>query len=162
MPSRPSVLYVCVKSFLSPRLSGALGFIALIIMGSVWLGLTIGILCVMEVTSRVALNINNAQHNRTQGLSAFLHALCLHWVEANGKHYEAGGYAFPHRAGPAGCCRGDKSRLHPRAAPRVRQENVKACTHHHGCCSSMTDPGPPRPSCRHMPSHRARRVFVWQ
>lgn len=46
----------------------------LFIMFAVWFGGTIGILCVME------------------GLSAFLHALRLHWVEANGKHYMAGGY----------------------------------------------------------------------
>ncbi|WVR06220.1 hypothetical protein IAU60_003250 [Kwoniella sp. DSM 27419] len=45
-------------------------------MFAVWFCGTIGILCVME------------------GLSAFLHALRLHWVEANGKHYMAGGYPF--------------------------------------------------------------------
>ncbi|KAK1925324.1 V-type ATPase, V0 complex, 116kDa subunit family [Papiliotrema laurentii] len=46
------------------------------IMFAMWFFLTIAILCVME------------------GLSAFLHALRLHWVEANGKHYMAGGYPF--------------------------------------------------------------------
>lgn len=56
--------------------SGITGVIFVIIMFSVWFGGTVGILCVME------------------GLSAFLHALRLHWVEANGKHYMAGGYQF--------------------------------------------------------------------
>ncbi len=48
----------------------------LVFMFAVWFQLSVGILCVME------------------GLSAFLHALRLHWVEANGKHYMAGGYPF--------------------------------------------------------------------
>ncbi|KZV99162.1 V0/A0 complex, 116-kDa subunit of ATPase [Exidia glandulosa HHB12029] len=56
--------------------NGIFKWVALIIMGSVWFAGTIGVLCVME------------------GLSAFLHAMRLHWVEANGKHYLAGGYAF--------------------------------------------------------------------
>ncbi|EJU05796.1 ATPase V0/A0 complex subunit [Dacryopinax primogenitus] len=55
---------------------GIMGVVFVVIMFSVWFFGTVGILCVME------------------GLSAFLHALRLHWVEANGKHYMAGGYPF--------------------------------------------------------------------
>ncbi|WVW84483.1 hypothetical protein I302_106517 [Kwoniella bestiolae CBS 10118] len=52
------------------------GGVFVFFMFAVWFAGTIAILCVME------------------GLSAFLHALRLHWVEANGKHYMAGGYPF--------------------------------------------------------------------
>ncbi|KAK4686252.1 V-type H+-transporting ATPase subunit a, partial [Tremellales sp. Uapishka_1] len=50
--------------------------IFLFVMFAMWFTLSIFVLCIME------------------GLSAFLHALRLHWVEANGKHYMAGGYPF--------------------------------------------------------------------
>ncbi|KAF5372920.1 hypothetical protein D9758_001487 [Tetrapyrgos nigripes] len=63
-----------LESFLGPTSVG--GWIGLVIAGVLWFALTVFILCLME------------------GLSAFLHALRLHWVEANSKHYEGGGYAF--------------------------------------------------------------------
>ncbi|RDB24228.1 V-type proton ATPase subunit a [Hypsizygus marmoreus] len=63
-----------IEGFLNPTSIG--GWIGLVLMGAFWLSATIGILCIME------------------GLSAFLHALRLHWVEANSKHFEGGGHAF--------------------------------------------------------------------
>lgn len=56
--------------------TGITGVIITFLGFAFWFVLTIAILCVME------------------GLSAFLHALRLHWVESNGKHYEGAGVAF--------------------------------------------------------------------
>ncbi|KAG0296376.1 H(+)-transporting V0 sector ATPase subunit a [Dissophora globulifera] len=56
--------------------TGTFGAIMTVIMFAGWFSLTVGILIGME------------------GLSAFLHALRLHWVEFNNKFYQATGYPF--------------------------------------------------------------------
>lgn len=63
-----------IEKFLG--VSGIFGTIALVMVVVFWFSATVFILCIME------------------GLSAFLHALRLHWVEANSKHYQGEGYSF--------------------------------------------------------------------
>lgn len=65
-----------IAGALTDTATGVFGAVMVFFAFAVWFSLTIGILCIME------------------GLSAFLHALRLHWVEANGKHYMATGHPF--------------------------------------------------------------------
>jgi len=67
---------VLVLAFGLAKGSVGLGFVAIFICWSVWAGMTAGVLMIME------------------SLSAFLHALRLHWVEFQNKFYHGDGRPF--------------------------------------------------------------------
>uniref|UniRef100_A0A4W6FAV1 V-type proton ATPase subunit a n=1 Tax=Lates calcarifer TaxID=8187 RepID=A0A4W6FAV1_LATCA len=69
------VLWVMVMH-ISLSWRGMLGSVVLVLIFSLFASLTVSILLVME------------------GMSAFLHALRLHWVEFQGKFYSGTGYKF--------------------------------------------------------------------
>jgi len=74
--SELSVVFYEMTIALALRFNKIFYFTGYIVSFAVWAGATIGVLCVMEA------------------LSAFLHALRLHWVEHQNKFYAGDGYKF--------------------------------------------------------------------